>query len=267
MKPKLTLHFAHANGFPAASYKKLFSQIDDQIDIIAIDKFAHDPRFPPNNHWQNQVDELINFIQASSNQPVIGVGHSFGAVITYIASCQKPELFSSIILLDPPLVTGFSKYLFRMAKRSPFINKITPAGKTANRKREWPIEANLYEYFSSRALFQNMDKDCIHDYIDAVIHEAPPIKRLTFDPNIECQIFRTIPDNLNNYYGKLKVPAKLVTGKYTQVCVDKLRTPFLKGNPTMEHLPLNYGGHMFPLEQPLKIADCINSTLKSWEII
>ena len=132
---QLTVHLAHANGFPAQSYAKLFSHLDKRIDLIALDKFAHNPKFPLNNNWQNQVDELIHFVETQNASrekalPVVLVGHSFGAVISYLACCKKPTLFKGLIMLDPPLITGLTGWVFRFAKKSQLIDKITPAGKT-----------------------------------------------------------------------------------------------------------------------------------------
>ncbi len=46
---ELIVHFAHANGFPANSYAKLFAHLSDNIQLIALDKFAHNPESPLNN--------------------------------------------------------------------------------------------------------------------------------------------------------------------------------------------------------------------------
>ena len=73
---KLILHFAHANGFPVSSYTKLFANLSDNIELIALDKFAHNPEFILNNNWENQVNELIQYVQIKqaaigANLPVV----------------------------------------------------------------------------------------------------------------------------------------------------------------------------------------------------
>ena len=260
------VHFAHANGFPAGSYAKLFGHLSANIELIALDKFAHSPEFPLNNNWSNQVDELIHYVEKERSLlgpqlPVVLVGHSFGAVISYLACCKKPELFSGLILLDPPLITGAASWLFRLAKKGKLIDKITPAGKTKIRNTKWHHKTDLVAYFKARALFKNMDTDCIADYVVAVMREHQDERVLNFDVQVEADIFRTIPDNLHKQYGRLQAPCYLLTGKHTEVCVPKLRNRFIKGNPTVTHKALNFGGHMFPLEKPTEIASDINAII------
>jgi pimeloyl-ACP methyl ester carboxylesterase len=263
---EVLVHFAHANGFPANSYAKLFAHLSNDIELIALDKFAHNPEFPLNNNWGNQVNELIHYVETTqaaigSNLPVVLVGHSFGAVISYLACCQKPSLFSGLIMLDPPLITGLAGWAFRLAKKSKIIDKITPAGKTKIRNTRWHHKTDLVQYFKKRALFKNMDDECIADYVRAVTHEHQGEKSLHFNVQVEADIFRTIPDNLHKQYGKLKIPSYLLTGRYTEVCTPNLRNHFIKGNACITHEEFDFGGHMFPLEKPLQVASRINTLI------
>jgi pimeloyl-ACP methyl ester carboxylesterase len=263
---ELIVCFVHANGFPANSYAKLFTHLSDNIELIALDKFAHNPEFPLNNNWGNLVDELIHYTETErakvgSNLPIVLVGHSFGAVISYLACCQKPALFSGLIMLDPPLITGLAGRVFRLAKKTKIIDKITPAGKTKIRNTKWHHKTDLVQYFKKRALFKNMDDECIADYVRAVTREHHGEISLHFDVKVEADIFRTIPDNLHKQYGKLETPSYLLTGKYTEVCTQKRRNHFIKGNVGMTHEEFDFGGHMFPLEKPIQVASRINNLI------
>ena len=259
----ITIHFAHANGFPAASYRQLFSNLKTPHKLIAIDKFAHNPRHPLNDNWENQVVELIEFIEQSSTRPVLGIGHSFGAVITYMSACKRPDLFSGVIMLDPPLITGLARYIFRFAKANRLINTLTPAGITQHRARKWHLEHDLHAYFSKKSLFKDFDPACIQDYIEAVIEKGSDSKQLNFEVETEANIFRTIPHNLHTYKNQLKTPTVLLTGKHTKVCVPVLRRPFLRANKAIRHVEFDSGGHMFPLEHPKKLALLIDELIRT----
>ncbi|BDX06830.1 alpha/beta fold hydrolase [Planctobacterium marinum] len=113
----LKLHFAHANGFPASSYQKLWRFFPDGFEVIAQEKFGHDSRFPVNDNWHNQVNELIHFLEANAGQPVYLVGHSFGGVISFLVSCQRPDLVKGLIMLDPPIMVGLMSHVFRILKK------------------------------------------------------------------------------------------------------------------------------------------------------
>lgn len=261
-KPPVTLHFAHANGFPAGTYRKLFEALPSHFRVLAIDKFGHNERFPISNNWHNPAQELNDYVDQQledEQQQVIAVGHSFGAVVSYIAACKNPSRFCGLIMLDPPLASGFSRHLFKLAKRTPLIDKITPARLAHTRAREWHHSVDMVDYFANKGLFRSVDRDCIADYVASVIAEQGAQKTLTFDPAIEAEVFRTIPDNLNRYSGKLQCPAVIVTGAQTDICVPFLRNAFIRDNQL--HHEVVQGGHLFPLERPIEVAETLVSLI------
>ena len=206
---------------------------------------------------------MINFIESSFDQPIVAVGHSFGGILTYMSACTRPSLFKAVIMLDPPLVHGMERHIFKFAKKNALINIITPAKKAQNRNREWPQEHDLVAYFASKALFKNMDIECIEDYVSSVIENRDGKKVLSFDPSIEAKIFRTIPDNLNRFAGKLKTPTMLMTAMDSKVCNPSFYGPFLRHNPIIKHKVFPKGGHMFPLERPDALAEAIKKIIPS----
>lgn len=258
------LHFAHANGFPAGSYNKLFAYLKPQLDIIALDRFGHDERFPVQNNWPQQVKELVHYIESNASEPVYAVGHSFGGVVSYMACCLRPDLFRGLIMLDPPLLGGWFARAFAFAKKTPLIDKLTPAGKSKIRKTFWEQDDDLVAYFRSRGLFKDMDLDCVKDYVAAVTTEHDNGRKLRFDHQIETKLFRSIPDNLRKYYGMLQVPAKLITAEHTDICHPPIIRPFLANN-NVKHEVFSGVGHMFPLEQPQKVAEMIQQQILSWD--
>ena len=257
-----TIHFAHANGFPAGSYKKLFSLLDDSR-VLALEKFAHNPGFPIVKDWRGQVDELCAYLSSETSEPVFGVGHSFGAIITYMAACNRPELFRGLILLDPPLITGVTRHVVKLLRKTPLMDHVTPANKAITRCTQWPEGTNMVEYFSQKALFKDMDVQCIEDYVSSAIEERESGFGLTFDHMAEAQLFRTIPTNIHKFYGKLPLPGLLITGQGSRVCTTSNIRPFVKHN-NFKHAVIENGGHMFPLEQPENVAHLINQQISAW---
>ncbi|WP_425915028.1 alpha/beta fold hydrolase [Pseudomonas sp. GWSMS-1] len=122
-----SVFFAHANGFPSATYGKLFCALAPDYQVQHLDQHGHDPRFPVNDNWSNLVDELIHHLEANQ-QPVWGVGHSLGGVLHYHAALLRPELYLGVVMLDSPVLTLADKIVIRAAKRFGFIDRITPPG-------------------------------------------------------------------------------------------------------------------------------------------
>lgn len=263
-KTEVSFHFAHANGFPASSYNALFDALPSHFSRLNLEKFGHDPLLPVNANWRNQVNELIKHITAQNTdrRGVYAVGHSFGAVISYMAACEQPDLFRGLIMLDPPLVVGPMSHFFRFAKKTPLINKLTPASLAETRNTRWPAATDMEAYFHGKALFRNMDKRCVRDYVRSVTQTHGDYTSLTFRADVEAALFRNVPHNLGKYKGKLKCPALLITAKDSAVCKPSMYQRLLKHN-AISHIETK-GGHMFPLEFPETVADLISTTISDW---
>lgn len=260
----VTFHFAHANGFPAQSYRTLFELLPEDWARLHVEKFGHSTRFPVNKNWANQVSEMIELIKRESkDEPVYGIGHSFGGIVTFMAACEAPALFRGVILIDPPLVTGPWRHLLKVVKRTPVIDKITPAGLSKSRNTRWSQDTDLVDYFASRGLFKNMERRCVKDYVDAAIKRHGNQQVLDFERSIETDIFRNVPHHLSRFTGKLKCPGMLLTGQQTDVCVPVMRNRFIRDNH-LEHAQLP-GGHMLPFEHPRLVAEFISKTIQNWQ--
>ena len=258
------LHFAHANGFPASSYRKLFGEIKDHCQVMALEKFAHNPQFPVSANWENQVEELVLHIKEQSDHPVYAVGHSFGAVISFMAVCRHPEYFRGLIMLDPPLVRGLTGYVAKAFQGTRIFDLITPAHKASTRCTQWPPGTDMVAYFQQKKLFSDFDLQCIEDYVSAATIENKKGVSLSFRHDVEADLFRHVPLNMKQFDGRLSVPALLITGEDTNVSRPAMMKPFLKRNP-MPHRVLPKGGHMFPFEQPSATASLILEQLTEWE--
>lgn len=261
---KIHLHFAHANGFPAGSYQQIFSQLPSDFEVHALTKFAHSERFPVNANLGNQVAELIDHLEHKVAKPVYAVGHSMGAVVSFMAACERPDLFKGVIMLDPPIASGLARIAFKLLKYSPLIDKFSPAGKAKVRCQTWPLDTDLVAYFKTKALFKNFQLECIQDYVSSAIDEREGKLQLNFDAQIEASIYRNVPDNINLYYRRLSVPSLLVTGSHSDVCIPSFLASFVK-KTNIEHFIFEGGGHMFPLEKTYQVAKVITDRIRLWE--
>ncbi|WP_018981415.1 alpha/beta fold hydrolase [Salinimonas chungwhensis] len=264
MASSVSVHFAHANGFPAESYQQLFAHLPATWTLHAKPQFGHNPQLPVNKNWANQVEELQDYVRCNCpDGQVYGVGHSFGAVITFMAACLYPKMFKGVILIDPPLVLGPKSLLIRLAKKTAYMDKLTPAGLAQNRNTRWSKDADLVEYFKSKGLFKNMQPACVADYVKAATAVEGDHQVLTFDAQVEADIFRHLPHNLDKFKGKLRCPGLLITGQDSNVCKPEYWRRFIRHNP-IAHTRVP-GGHMLPLEHPLELAEKITTTIQQWE--
>lgn len=254
--------FAHANGFPSATYGKLFAALAPEYAVAHLEQHAHDPRFPVDDNWLNLVDELIHHLRGQDG-PVWGVGHSLGGVLHLHAALRCPELYRGVVMLDSP-VLGLADQLFiRVAKRLGFIDRITPAGRTLGRREAFADLESARAYFASKTLFRRFDPECLDAYLQHGLQADGEQLRLRFDPATEISIYRSIPHTSPIPSRQLKVPLAMVRGKHSRVIMPHhgyLARRMREG----EYLSMP-GGHMFPLERPDETAQLLKSLFMRWD--
>ncbi|WP_419810733.1 alpha/beta fold hydrolase [Bacterioplanoides sp.] len=257
------LHFSHANGFPAGSYRVLTERLSAHYDVRTIDRLAHQPDYPVTDNWPSLAHELKHYFERHYHQPVIAVGHSLGGVLSYMVAQQRPDLVRAVVMLDSPMLTPMQTFGFRILKRLGMSDRVTPAGRTEGRRSQWSSQEEALAYFSGKSLMKQFDPRCLKDYVSAgteLIDPDQPEKgvQLRFDPEIEMKIYRTIPHNVRSDV-PLAVPAAVIGGKSSQVFLPMNGARMQsKTGMKVKWLP---GGHMFPLEHPETTADLIHQLL------
>jgi pimeloyl-ACP methyl ester carboxylesterase len=124
---KKTIYFAHANGFPAKTYSKLFSYLEDDFEIEFLERHAHNPKFPVADGWERLRDELRERLNKRGGQKVIGIGHSLGGILHLLTAAENPELYQAIVLLDAPIISRLSSAGLKLMKKNKSARK-NPSG-------------------------------------------------------------------------------------------------------------------------------------------
>lgn len=258
-RPRLV--FAHANGFPGLSYRSLLNPLAETFDLHPLDRLGHHPDYPVNHNWGNLVDELLSYLP-QRDTPLLGVGHSLGGTLMAMAADRQPERFCGVIMLDPPLMLGTDAWAMKAAKRFGFVDRVTPAGKTLGRRTVWPSREAMANSLGRRGLFRRFTPEALNDYIEAgtrLLDDGSA--ELTFDPRIEVEIFRHLPDHLSRLPQRLGVPLELVAGKESHLLTASRIKRLKRKGLTVSEVP---GTHMFPMEHPDETRAAI---LAAWQRI
>lgn len=256
------IFFAHANGFPSATYRKLFEAFGAQYRIEHLDQHGHDPRFPVSDNWGALVEELVHHLERL-DEPVLGVGHSLGGVLHYRAALRRPDLYRGVVMLDSPMLPFGARLAIRTAKRFGLIDRITPAGRTLGRRELFGDAAEAREYFSQKTLFRHFDPDCLDAYVEHGLQPTEQGLRLRFDPDTEISIYRSVPHDNPGRPQQLRVPLTLVRGERSRV-VRAQDARIVRQLSQGECLSVP-GGHMFPLERPQDTAELLRQVFHRWQ--
>lgn len=256
---KPLLHFAHANGVPSACYNKMLQALAHRAEVCTLPVLGTDPRYPVTDNWPHLVEQVADSVRDLGRGPVIGVGHSMGGLCTFMAAHRHPELFSAVVIMDPPVINGWGALSFGLMKKLGLADRITPAGKSAGRREIWNSRDEVRASLGRKKFFQAFDPDCFEDYLLFGFTNTERGVRLTIPVATEVAIFRATPHDAWRYRSALKVPGVLLTGAQSEF----EGTGFAERMARHHHLRHEKveGGHMFPLEKPLLTAEAVLRSL------
>lgn len=249
------IHFAHANGFPARTYTKLFSFLEDEFEIGYLERHAHNPQFPVTDGWEYLRDELKAELEKRYTEPIIGVGHSLGGILHFLVAVENPELYKAIILLDAPVISRLSSAGIKVMRKAKLMEKMPLARTTRFRRSAWQTKDEAFEHFKKKEKFAAFDEDVLRDYVEYGTIENDGKVNLFFKPSVEAKIYQTLPDFLPKFRGKLKVPAAYIGGTNSREA-QLARLGFMR-----KYFPFEFrfieGSHLFPFEKPQETAEII----------
>jgi len=259
---KPTLHFAHANSFPAGTYRVLFEALRHHYDVRASDILAHNPKYPVTDGWSNLTEELLADVKAQSSQPVILVGHSMGGMLSLMAAKAQPQLVRAVVLLDAPVVAGWRATVVKMARNTKIGDMFSPARFSVKRRKFWSNTEAAYEHFASKDIFAKWAPGVLRDYIEQGFVPHAEGVTLRFTRETETAVYRGLPDHIGSLVkNDFPVPVGFIGGVDSEECrragLDATRK--LVGS----HYRQVAGGHLFPMEVPGIAAATIHELIQS----
>ena len=191
--------------------------------------------------------------------PVIGIGHSLGAVTTYLAAAKHPHLFSKIILIEPVILPRRILWLICLMKLFGIVGLIPHARIARKRKRIFANkDAAFVRFASGRCAFSTWSKDFIDAYLECGILEKDNEKAiLKYNPETEAHIFESVPLDIWKYAGKIKCPVLSIRGKHSDSFYADAASDLKKYIPAYELETVSKTGHFVPMEKPVECAKII----------
>jgi pimeloyl-ACP methyl ester carboxylesterase len=252
-----TLFFAHANGFPSLSYTPFFEALQQHdLTVDYIQKVGMNPDYPITNNWSRLVEELEREIESKHQEPVIGIGHSLGGMLSYLLARKRPELYSHLVLLDPPVINGWQNSLWWLSKKFGASDRFTPAGSSKKRRTTFDSREQAYEKLRNKRLFKDFTEASFQAYIEHGLVDTDNGKvTLAIDLETELALFRTAPDDLWRYRKPLAMPGLYLTAEESEFASQPFAAR-LSRTAGMEYKVLK-GGHLFPQEHPAETSQII----------
>ncbi len=251
------LVFAHGNSFPAGSYRKLLALLRQRFDVVAPERFGHDPAYPVSDSWPQLLAELRAFVRGvARDRPVVLVGHSLGGLLGLMLAERDPAALRCLVLLDAPLVAGWRAALLWGGKRSGLAWRIAPAAAARRRRECWPDLAAVRAHFASKEVFARWDPEMLDDYARSATEARDGQRVLRFRREVEARIYATLPHGLGRLQRR---PPPLPIGFIGGTGSRELRMAGTAATRRLvgAHLRWIEGTHLFPFEQPQRTAELI----------
>ena len=264
------LHFLHANGYPPECYRPLLELFQTQYHVFGMLLRALWKDSDPSeiHDWEPFSDDLLKFL-APQSTPVIGVGHSIGAVVTLRAALREPGKFRALVLLDPVLFVPGRLFGWKFLSALGLGDRVHPLIKgTKKRRRVFNHLETVFRGYRNRNIFRYMSDENLRIYIEGMTQpKSDGTYELIYSPEWEAQIYRTGLRDFDIWRDlpKLEVPTLFIRGAETDTFLENAARLVKQKQPKACVETLDKSTHLLPLERPQEVFDRMQSFLKNLE--
>ncbi len=266
---KPVLHFIHGTGFCGLSYWPFLAYLIDDYDLFIHDIQGHGDSDEGEHFWGWNENARVcikvwqAFAKEYKGQKIIGMGHSFGGVLTALIGAKVNPIFDGLILLDPvfftkPMLLGVNLIKLLNLPISPPLAK-----KARKRKNSWQSQQEAKQYFTNRGVFKGWNSSAVDAYVEHALHKPVSNElKLKCSPKREAEVFSSFPSKLWPALKQLNIPTHILYGQDSYGFVLKA-TVRLKRLNSQVYCDEIAGGHCFMQEEPKQAADHLLTILST----
>jgi pimeloyl-ACP methyl ester carboxylesterase len=253
-----SLHFAHANGFNAQTYRFLLDGLAAEMRVYASDLRGHGQTTLAANPkgmrtWLIYRDDIIKILQELDGRPKILVGHSMGATASLMAAAAKPNWATGLVLVEPVILPPNLLRWTAIMRALGLIDRMFPMVAQAKRRRSiFPTRQAMFEAYRGRGAFRNWPEAVLRDYIEggAVEYLDDKQVRLACTPGWEAANYRAGPPNIWPELDKLRCPITLIVGGRRSTCPKPVIDLLVARRPDIRVVTIPGASHFLPMELP-----------------
>jgi pimeloyl-ACP methyl ester carboxylesterase len=251
--------FSHANGFNARTYRSILEPLAGEMRILAIDLRGHGASTLPTviegrAGWTEMEADLLAFLEAVVDRPVVLAGHSMGGTTSLLAAAAEPQRVRRLALFDPVIMPKAA--LAEAIAESPLVQG------ALRRRAVFPSKQAAIEAYAGRGAFRAWTPAMIADYVEAGFAATPDGQvTLTCAPAWEASNFRT-----HNYdpwaaFAESRCPIDIRRAEVASTCRTEGHEAELTvdGRIRIETVPGTT--HFLPMERPDVVAEALRAAL------
>ena len=264
-KPDPDIVFLHATGFNARAYQSMLAPLGARFTVLALDARGHGLTTLPApragyTSWRRHSDDLIAVLERNVAAPVTLAGHSLGATVSLLAAAQRPDLVSSLALIEPVIMPA-AFYAFMQVPLGPLLARaIVPLARgAAKRNAYFPSRDIAARAFTGRGIFKQFPPQAIEDYLADGLVEAGDGFRLACTPAYEAATFCAQRHDPWMALRRVDCPLVVLRAEKDSTCSPAalLRIAALK--PAARLATVEAAGHMLPMQRPDRVRAAIET--------
>jgi len=255
--------FSHANGFNARTYRTILEPLAGEMRIFAIDLRGHGASTLPTviegrAGWTEMEADLLAFLAAATEGPVILAGHSMGGTTSLLAAAAEPGRVKRLALFDPVIMPNEALAAPEAIAESPLVQG------ALRRRASFPSHQAAFEAYVGRGAFRSWTEAQIADYVAAGFREtAEGQVTLTCTPGWEASNFRT-----HNYdpwaaFAESRCPIDIRRAAEGSTCRVEGRDAELTADGRITIETVTGTTHFLPMERPDVVAQALRAAVRA----
>lgn len=250
------IHLAPANGFPPEAYRPLAACLTPSYRVLGYRPRPLWAGSTPSQvrTWRDLAYDMLADMQRVTADPVIGIGHSLGGILTLYCAVLRPDRFHGAALIDPVL---FPRHLLPViwAAQRLGLHRHFPIARSAARRRDrFASRDEARAHFQGRGIFANFTPEALEGYLEGALRPASDGGlTLSWPRAWEARIFSLIPVDAWDALERLRVPLLLVRGIHSDLIIDRSWAELKRRLPGARLVELD-AGHMAPMERPAEVG-------------
>jgi pimeloyl-ACP methyl ester carboxylesterase len=247
--------FSHANGFNGRTYRSIVAPLARRLRVYLLDLRGHGASTLPTviegrAGWSELRDDLLAFLAAETEAPVILAGHSMGGTTSLLAAAAEPRRVRSLGLFDPVVFDAGQRQ--GEPADSPLV-----AG-ALRRRAVFPSRAAAFEAYEGRGAFRSWSREQLADYVEAGFRETPEGQvTLACSPEWEASNFRTHNYDPFAAFRDSRCPVRVLKASHESTCRLEGHEAEIAANPRVAVEVVQGTTHFLPMERPDRVREVL----------